>query len=183
MRSMNQFRNDRQSVRIYQVVLVVAGIATLIGVGLNAMWDIRLMAERTHVAWMVATLKSAMGNEVGVRAVRGGSHAIAELDRSNPMQWLATPPVGYQGEVESLATVQPSPQSWYFERQSQQLIYTIANKEAFYFPLGELERLRFMVLVRYSAGHQGDPNSVIGIDLLALDAYSVTVDSVVKLHE
>ncbi|QEP44841.1 hypothetical protein D5085_17915 [Ectothiorhodospiraceae bacterium BW-2] len=169
--SMQQFRRQRREVRLYQWLLVLAGVMTLIWVALDTIWQLRISAERTHVQWMVGVLKSTLGTEMSRRVVRGGVAELAAMNRANPIEWLGTRPPNYGGEIESVNESELALRSWYFERSTGQLIYRIGETEAFWFPLGERTTIRFMVVARYHPHHMGEAAYLRGIELQTLDAY------------
>jgi hypothetical protein len=160
----------------YRFILLVILIAIFVVVAMQSIWKIRVAAERTHVAWMVGAMQSAIGIETAVRAVKGGLDDIARLDQSNPLELLENdkrPFMGaftYLGELDNPDPATIAPRSWYFDTQSRELVYRVAMTDAFYSNLEGPARVRFALRGRYL--ESGYKRQLRGINLVSLDQYS-----------
>ena len=168
---MQIFHPSQESAPYYRLIALVVLMVIFITVAMQSIWKIRVAAERTHVAWMVGTMQSAIGIEVATRAVRGGLDEIAKLHQGNPMALLdnqKTPMMGafsYLGELDNPDPETVAPRSWYFDIQSRELIYRVAMDDAFVSELEGPARVRFALKGRYSGGTLG------GIGLVSLGEY------------
>lgn len=76
------------------------------------------------------------------------SGATSALEGSNPMQLLAVKPVNYVGEFANRGSVPAQPGTWFFDRESKELVYvllapeksSLKQQQMLYFKL-ELRRL------------------------------------------
>lgn len=85
---MQNYHPNQSTASYHRLIALVVLIAIFIVVAMERIWEMRVAAERTHVAWMVGALQSAIGIETAVRSVRGGLPEIAKLDQSNPLDLL-----------------------------------------------------------------------------------------------
>lgn len=160
----------------YRLIALIVLVAIFIMVAMQSIWKMRVVAERTHVAWMYGAMQSAIGIETAVRGMKGGLKAIAILDRSNPLDLLdnqKTPFMGafsYLGELDSPDPAEIAPGSWYFDSQSRELIYRVAMTDAFVSDLDGPARIRFALRGRYS--NSGEERTLGGIGLVKLDEYN-----------
>lgn len=90
-------------------------------------------AEKAAMEYTVGAVKSALQLRVAAMLVRGEERNIESLARVNPIDWLTEPPRGYRGEFRSPQPAVP-PGSWYFDANSNELVY-VPNLD------GHLERL------------------------------------------
>jgi len=159
----------------YRLIALVVLIVIFITVAMQSVWKMRVAAERTHVAWMVGAMQSAIGIETAVRAVKGGLNEIAKLDRSNPLDLLdnkKTPFMGafsYLGVLNNPDPADIAPRSWYFDSHSRELIYRVAMTDVFVSELEGAARVRFVLEGRYLV--KGKRRHLKGIGLVALDEY------------
>jgi len=136
---------------------------------MQSTWKIRVAAERTHVAWMVGAMQSAIAIELSKRVIRGGLVAVANLDRTNPMLLLDSLPSGYLGALEHPDPARIAPQSWYFDLYTREQVYRVLMDDAFVTNLAGPARIRFLLKGHYSL--PGDAKTLSGIGLVALDEY------------
>lgn len=85
---MQNYHPNQSTASYHRLIALVVLIAIFIVVAMERIWEMRVAAERTHVAWMAGALQSAIGIETVVRSVRGGLPEIAKLDHSNPLDLL-----------------------------------------------------------------------------------------------
>ncbi len=170
------YRQDHPNGTSYRLIVLVILIAIFITVAMQSVWKLRVVAERTHVAWMVGAMQSAIGIEAAVRAVKGGLTAIARLDQSNPFDLLdhqkssLMGSLSYLGEIDSPDPATVAPGSWYFDSRTRELIYRVRMDEQFVSNLGEPARIRFALRGRYT--QIGGRKNLAGIGLIELDEYS-----------
>jgi len=175
---MRNYHPNQSNGTYYRLIVLIVLIAIFITVAMQSVWKMRVAAERTHVAWMVGAMQSAIGIETAVRAVKGGLEEIARLDQSNPLDLLdnkKTPFMGafsYLGELDNPDPEEIAPRSWYFDSHSRELIYRVAMTDAFVSDLEGAARVRFMLKGRYLDADQ--KSQLRGIGLVALDKYAWT---------
>ena len=173
---MQIFHPSQDSAPYYRVIALVVLIAIFITVAMQSIWKLRVSAERTHVAWMVGAMQSAIGIETARRAVQGGLEEIAGLDGSNPLELLEnkkTPFMGtfsYLGELDNPDPAKLAPRSWYFDGKSRELVYRVAMDDAFVSDLGGPARVRYALKGRYQG--KGNRRQLSGIGLVSLDQYN-----------
>lgn len=167
-------RARQRGFTLFELVVVILLIGTLMLIALDRIWPLRAEAERVGVQTTVGALRSALGLEVADRVVNGRYETLVQLQHSNPMQLLAQTPPNYIGERDSVQPEQLEPGQWVFDRRQGMLIYRLRFTDNFSSPLSGPARVRYRVLLRF---HDKNANgkldrpaeSVAGLDLQAVE--------------
>jgi len=104
---------------LFQVSVVVAVIALLAAVLLNALNYVQEKAERTMVEATVLNMEKGLEIEVRTREIRGQAASIREIVGANPVNWLASPPEGYAGICRKTR----APGEWCFDEATREIVY------------------------------------------------------------
>ncbi|HLO63424.1 MAG TPA: hypothetical protein VK165_10745 [Azonexus sp.] len=127
--------------RYYEFAIVVILISILALVLLAALGRTSNEMEEAGVQAEVATIRLGLIEVVAHRETFGGS--LPKSD--NPVDWLATRPANYLGELDGM----PDNKSvWYFDRQARELIYRFRDGHRARFKLsrdGNVESQRAVV--------------------------------------
>ena len=130
-------------IELIVVVCIVALCSTLLFERLRFYQE---AAEKATMEYTLAVMKSALQLRVAAMLVRGEEGNIGILARSNPMDWLMEPPVGYRGEFRAAQPAVPQG-SWYFDATRNEIVY-VPNLDAHLERLADgSKRLRFRVRV------------------------------------
>src|SRR5438309_11434062 len=86
---------------LIELIVVVCIVALCAALLLDRLRFYQEAAEKAAMEYTVATMKSALQLRVAAMLVRGEEGNIGILARSNPMDWLMEPPVGYRGEFRA----------------------------------------------------------------------------------
>ena len=106
-----------------ELVVVIAIIGILLAFAAHRLLPYIDEAERISVLRLEGQLRSSLMMEAAGRIVRGQSASIADLEGSNPIVLLLEPPKNYLGELTADRAAGARAGHWYFEPQSQRLIY------------------------------------------------------------
>ena len=170
-------RFDKGNLKKIELAVTFVLIFVFIRVVIDAIWELRVQAEKTHVEWMVGTLNSAIGMEIARRAISGGIEALALLDGSNPMDLLEKKPDNYFGTFDEVDLEHFSiPEgSWYFDMVQRVLYYKVSQNDDFRTTFqSQPPRIRFSLRTKISA--QGVSERLGGIGLVKLDDFSWVID-------
>ena len=110
-----------------ELVVVVALIGTLIAVAVIRLLPYVDEAERVAVLRVEGQLRSSLMMEAAKRVVRGQSASLSDLEGSNPIKFLLEPPKNYVGERQMREIEEMPTRRWYFEKDSQRLVYRLGE--------------------------------------------------------
>ena len=140
---------------LIELIIVVCIVALCAALLLDRLRFYQEAAEKAAMEYTVATMKSALQLRVAAMLVRGEEGNIGKLARSNPMDWLMEPPVGYRGEFRAAQPAVPQG-SWYFDATRNEIVY-VPNLDAHLERLADgSKRLRFRVRLDFEPK---DPDS------------------------
>lgn len=118
---------------LVELIIVICIIALAAAFLVDRLRFYQEAAEKAAMEYTVGAVKSALQLRVAAMLVSGEERNIESLARVNPVDWLTEPPRGYRGEFRSPQPAVP-PGSWYFDANSNELVY-VPNLD------GHLERL------------------------------------------
>lgn len=150
----------RNGFTLIELTVVVCVVAVLFGVALDRYFRYQEFAERAVLQQNLAAINVALSMKFAAYVASGRPRAIeAEVGR-NPIELLARPPENYLGEllapnIKSL----PRP-SWYFDRQSGDLIYLPQHNAYLATSRGPIDALGFRVSLTDAKAVAGEPTEV-----------------------
>lgn len=172
----SRYKYRRRSARHFEALLLVILILVFIGTATEKIGELRIAVERTGVAHMVGTLRSALGIAVAEKIVRGGLSGVAAMDRINPMGLLELLPANYLGELDAPDPATVEGYRWYFDTADHTLVYRVGNSDVFETSLPGPARIRFQVRLSYADRNQDgrfDPatDEIGRLELVELEPY------------
>ena len=124
-------------------MLVLALVAVLVLVALDRSIGLRVQAERMAMEGVVQSLRTAAAERGMHDRVTGDRGSASRLAGSNPMLWLAQPPLNYLGELAGPDPATVPGGQWYFDSASHLLVYRVDYEAYFDSPLPGAARARF----------------------------------------
>lgn len=172
----SRLRARQRGFSLLELVVVIILVVILFLVAFDRLLPLRGDAEAAHVATVIGGLRSAIGLEAATRVSREGLPALAELEGINPMTLLQDWPDTYIGETGDVGGTEISPGTWYFESESEALVYRVRFPQ---YLEGEPERpseLRWRVTLQYedadgSGRFEPESDRPRGLRLVPLDTY------------
>lgn len=152
-------------------MLVLALVAVLVLVALDRSIALRVQAERMALDGVVQSLRSAAAEHGMHDRVSGDRGSAGNLAGSNPMLWLAQPPLNYLGELAGPDPATVPGGQWYFDSVSHLLVYRVDYETYFDSPLPGAARARFKV-GSDSADIGRDGHEVRGVTIEAVEPYT-----------
>jgi type II secretory pathway pseudopilin PulG len=123
------------------VVICVVGV--LFGIALDRFLRFQELGERTAMEQNLAAINVALTMKFAALVAAGHGPAIEKEVGANPVDLLARPPENYLGALYAPAPESLPPRSWYFDRESGDLVY-VAGRTRY---LAETDGLRFQVVL------------------------------------
>jgi prepilin-type N-terminal cleavage/methylation domain-containing protein len=155
-----------------ELVIVIAIISILIAVALDRYSKLLVDVERTSMEYDLGVMRSAIGMQVAEHFLAGNMDGLKLLANSNPMDLLAETPKNYLGPVSHREAAELEAGSWYYDTDSNALIYLVINEHYF---VSELKpaRARFKIYPVYSEKKQGSVSKTYrsGLTLRAMEPY------------
>jgi len=169
---------DRAPHGLGQLALVTLLILIFIVIATQRIWELRIVAEQTHVIHTVGALQSAVGIQVMERVLRGGLDSVASMEHADPMDYLDPDrrPRNHQRLDSPLPPEQMTPRQWYYDPQQGILVYRVAHGEYLETELPGPPRIRFQLQLRYedrngNGRYDPDSESLGGVNLVTLEPY------------
>lgn len=144
---------------LFQVSVVVAVMAVLAAVLLNALHYVQEKAERTVMEATVRNMERGLEIEVRTREIHGQLASIRELVGANPVTWLERPPEGYTGVCKKTRALG----EWCFDETTREIVYRPRLEASLEFREPERRDLRWRVAsAEEIAGGQSGRSVVAG---------------------
>jgi prepilin-type N-terminal cleavage/methylation domain-containing protein len=132
---------------LIELLVVVCVVAVLFGVALDRLLRYQELAERTALEQNLAAINVALTSKFAALIVAGRGEAIAQEAGANPVHLLVRAPENYLGELYAPAPDSLPRRSWYFDRQSGELVYVPGRTRYLTAGAGQERGLRFRVLL------------------------------------
>lgn len=156
-----------------ELLIVIVVISILIAVALSHYRKLLVDVERTSMQHDLGVMRSAVSMQVAAHFLAGDMAGLKKLINSNPMDLLAEKPKNYLTDVNHWEPNKIEAGSWYFDSDSNALIYLVINQRYF---VSELKpaRARFKIYPVYSEKQQGAGtiNYLSGLSLRPMEPYS-----------
>ena len=186
--------NDRNLSRIELVVSILL-ISIFIGVFAFRALKIFALAERTSVTLTIGNINTALKYKALIALSKNDFKELEELEHFNPMLLVYSDAKMYQkrekdlmeknttnttanyiGELFGPDINNVAPGAWYYDRDSNLLIYRVKNTEFFYSQLEGPARIRYEIKLDYddeNSNNEYDPkiDKFIDINLESVDKF------------
>ena len=158
---------------LFELVLVIVIISTLVAVVLDRLLPYIDEAERVAVLRVEGQLRSTLVMEAAERIVRGESARIVELHGANPVKFLLEPPKNYVGELDGRGADEAPARHWYFDRDRGRLVYRLGEPFALESSGGPREHPAFAVRVEFddrdaNGGFDASRDELYGVRLVRM---------------
>ncbi len=157
-----------------ELVIVIAIISVLVIFALNRYTKLLVVVERTSMEHDLGVMRSAIGMQVAAYFLAGNLAELEQLTNSNPMDLLAEKPKNYLGSFSQSQAQQLEDGSWYYDTDSQALIYLVRNRSYFTSRLSGKKRARLKIYPVYSDKQQGNEKQsyLSGLELRAMEPFA-----------
>ncbi|MDH5633384.1 MAG: prepilin-type N-terminal cleavage/methylation domain-containing protein [Gammaproteobacteria bacterium] len=152
---------------LLELVVVITVVAVLAGVFLRTVPAWQARAEEAAMETVLGNLRSALNINVAAHIAKNETGKIAHLIRVNPMTNLADKPENYVGIVTDSSNVDS--RVWYYDNQSKELVYVVANHEGFVGGEGNPPRVKFVIKPVYVASSRR--GQLAGLKLVSTRPY------------
>ncbi len=138
-----QFSNHSQHAKYFGSVISTMLVSIMLLFFFYHERKISIVSEEQAVNQMLSTIRMAIQFSVFKKMVQGGDYSLREYTQKNPMSLLSKLPVNYIGEVNRLKQGGVPDGSWYYDTQSQELVYRYLNTG--FFKLRKIKESRFQL--------------------------------------
>jgi prepilin-type N-terminal cleavage/methylation domain-containing protein len=144
------------------VVVIIGGIIS--AVLLREASFYQETAEKAAMEATASAIRAALHLRMAHHFASGSSKDLSRLTEQNPMEWLATRPHNYAGELDRTAARDVAVGNWYFDPIERDLVYRIHHGGGFESVDGAKE-VRYRAIIQYGDLNAG-PDSMRGLALL-----------------
>ena len=141
---------------LMELVVVVCVVALLFAVALDRLMRFQELGERTAMEQNIAAINVALTMKFAALVAAGRGPAIEKELGANPVDLLARPPENYLGALYAPPPEQLPPRSWYFDRESGELVYVPGRTRYLTEPADAANGLRFKVALIDPSPRQDD---------------------------
>ena len=162
---------------LFELIVVIAIISILAAVALDRYARLLVDVERTSMQHDLGVLRSAVSMQVAAHFLAGDMQGLASLVNSNPMDLLSEKPKNYLGELSGSELEEIEEGSWYYNTDSNALIYLVTNERYFETELVPA-RGRFKIYPVYSEKKSGTEikTYISGLRLRSIEPYQWLTD-------
>ncbi|MBN1378532.1 MAG: hypothetical protein JXA04_04800 [Gammaproteobacteria bacterium] len=120
--------DDQGGKRHFELLVAVIVISLVALVFYGWVERLAIKVEQARIQYTLSNLRSAIKIQELTMLVAGRSDELFEYHYGNPMEFMDAPPFEYSGEFEDGTAAESG--SWFFNRQSRQLIYSVISVES-----------------------------------------------------
>ena len=130
---------------LIELVVVICIVALLFGVALDRLLRYQELGERTAMEQNIAVINVALTMKFAALMAAGRGPAIEKEVGANPIDLLARPPLNYLGALYAPEPASVPPGSWYYDRETGDLVYVPSRTRFLSAPPDAANGLRFRV--------------------------------------
>lgn len=130
---------------LIELVVVICVVALLMGVALDRLLRYQELGERTAMEQNIAVINVALTMKFAALMAAGRGPAIEKEVGANPVDLLARPPQNYLGALYAPEPASLPRGSWYFDRESGDLVYVPSRHRFLSAPPDAASGLRFRI--------------------------------------
>jgi prepilin-type N-terminal cleavage/methylation domain-containing protein len=132
---------------LVELMVVICIVGILFGIALDRLMRFQELGERTAMEQNIAAINVALTMKFAALVAAGRGQAIEKETSANPVDLLARPPENYLGALYAPAAETLPPRSWYFDRQSGDLVYVPGRTRYLTEPSDATSGLRFQIVL------------------------------------
>lgn len=159
-----------------ELIIVIVIISILFTVAVDKLLVLKVEAERTAMAQILGSLRSAMAIQVASHISSDRVSELANNVNANPMDWLSEKPNNYIGTLDEPDPADVQASQWYFDSYNKWLVYRVNHGDYFSSTLKGPKRARFRINLDYTdSDGDGEYNANIdeihGLMLESMEPY------------
>jgi len=133
---------------LLELLIVIIIISTLLGFAIEKLLKLQVQAERSAMQSIIGTLQSSIALTISEHIAKDRIPELKKYLNSNPMALLSTTPVNYLGSFDRRPE-NPQPANWWYEQDSQTLVYYVLNQEYFSTDSKQKRQAKFKIMPVY----------------------------------
>lgn len=134
--------------------MVICLVAVLFGIGLDRLLRYQELGERAAMEQNLAAINTALTMRFASLVIAGRGTEIEKEAGANPVHLLARPPQNYLGALYAPAPESLPPRSWYYDRESGDLVYMPGRRRYLTEPPDAENGLHFRVVLSEPGAQQ-----------------------------
>jgi prepilin-type N-terminal cleavage/methylation domain-containing protein len=135
----------RRGFTLVELLVTICIVGILFGIALDRLMRFQELGERTAMEQNLASINVALSMKFAALVAAGRGQAIEKEIGANPVDLLARPPENYLGALYAPVPESVPTRSWYFDRQSGDLVYVPGRTRYLTEPAGASNGLRFHI--------------------------------------
>ena len=132
---------------LIELIVVVCVVALLFGIAIDRLLRFQELGDRTAMEQNIAAINVALSMKFAALVARGSPAAIEKELGANPVDLLARPPENYLGPLYAPSPESLPSRSWYYDRQSGDLVYMPGRTRYLAEPADAANGLHFHVVL------------------------------------
>jgi hypothetical protein len=112
---------------LFELVVSICTVAILYMVAEQRLSELPASAERASFYGVLEQIKTGVNFKMVSTMAAGGSSDVLQWEGRNPMEFLLGTPANYKGEVERVAQKSAQRGAWYFEKETEHLVYVVGG--------------------------------------------------------
>jgi prepilin-type N-terminal cleavage/methylation domain-containing protein len=141
---------------LIELIVVICIVALLFGIALDRLLRFQELGDRTAMEQNIAAINVALNMKFAALIAGGGGRAIEKEVGANPVDLLARPPQNYLGALYEPSPDLLPPRSWYFDRETGELVYMPGRTRYLTEPPDAANGLRFRVVLTDPSPRKGE---------------------------
>jgi len=110
---------------LFELIVVIVIVGVLAAVALHRLTVYQELAEKTAMESTLSIIKTGLQIRLAELIIANRQREATQLEKGNPMQWLAEKPANYGGVYR-----QPAERGkWYYDEGQRELVYVVNNGE------------------------------------------------------
>lgn len=167
-----QARDREAGLTLVEFVVAVIVFGILAVVLLDRVRYYQEVAEKAVMEITIMNIRTGLRYRVAELMLHDRMGELADIERQNPVKWLATPPPNYLGEMRDYNIEEISPGNWFFDTGRRMLVYRVNSGRSFVSATGAEKIVRYHVVsVKRQPRSGGGSVSVEGVALESVEPY------------
>ena len=124
-------QTDCAGFTLFELIVSLSLIAILMGVYFDRMLYYQEVVEEASMRQSVNMINASMNLKLADWITKGENRKFSQLERRNPVSWLAAKPGNYVGELYDPQEGQVPEGSWYYDLKDGNLVYLVKRSAHF----------------------------------------------------
>jgi general secretion pathway protein G len=157
--------------RLLELAVSAVVLSVLAGILLNKLLFYQEMAEKAKMEYMISNFKSALRIRMADMLIQGRARDYPSLINENPVDWLESKPMDYQGRLPEKKTKEPLAAGWYYDSSTHILTYLVDHGRYFQPDSEGQKRVRLQVVLTKNMSANAKEPEITGAQIVLVEPY------------